>query len=78
MNCITHQYPLPTCAIHGEDSSVRVTARVVGISKVGMPKVVIDMDGVKGIPLTEIHKLETFLTSVYDWRRLAFNKGEIK
>lgn len=43
-----------------------------------MPKVVIDMDGVKGIPLTEIHKLETFLTSVYDWRRLAFNKGEIK
>lgn len=69
MNCITHQYPLPTCAIHGEDSSVRVTARVVGVSKVGMPK---------GIPLTEIHKLETFLTSVYDWRRLAFNKGEIK
>ena len=41
-------------------------------------QVVIDMDGVKGIPLTEIHKLETFLTSVYDWRRLAFNKGEIK
>lgn len=78
MNCITHQCPLPTCAIHGEDSSVRVTARVVGVSKVGMPKVVIDMDVVKGIPLTEIHKLETFLTSVYDWRRLAFNKGEIK
>lgn len=75
MNCITHRYPLPTCAIHGEDSSVRVTARVVGVSKVGMPKVVIDMDGVKGIPLTEI---QTFLTSVYDWRRLAFNKGEIK
>lgn len=32
MNCNTHRYPLPTCAIHGEDSSVRVTARafVVG------------------------------------------------
>ena len=78
MNRITHQYPLPTCAIHGEDSSVRVTARVVGVSEVGMPEVVIDLDGVKGIPLTEIHKLETLLTSFYDWRRLAFNKGEIK
>lgn len=78
MNCITHRYPLPTCAIHGEDSSVRVTARVVSEPEIGMPKIVIDMDGVKGIPLTEIHKLETFLTSVYDWRRLAFNKGEIK
>ena len=75
---VTSSNPTAGGACTGTGVGPTKITRVVGVSKVGMPEVVIDMDGVKGIPLTEIHKLETFLTSVYDWRRLAFNKGEIK
>lgn len=78
MKHITNRYPLPSCAIHGEEKSIRVTARMVGVSPAGMPRVVVDMGDLKGVPLAELHNFENFLTSVYDWRRLACTKGEIK
>lgn len=62
----------PTTALHGKDGSVRVVARVERVAPSGMPVVVIDIGEVKGIPLSEIHKIEEFLTRVYDWRRNSF------
>lgn len=69
---------LPNCAIHGEDDSVRITARIVEVLPSGMPKVVIDFGDVKGVTLYELQKLEVFLMRVYDWRREYFVEGRTK
>lgn len=64
--------PLPVAAVHGEEGSLRVVARVVDIPESKFPKVVIDLGDIKGIPLCEFQKLEDFFTRVYDWRRDHF------
>lgn len=66
------KHTTPTTAIHGEEGSVRIVARVVSEPEIGMPKVVVDIGDVKGIPLTELQKIEDFATRVYDWRRTRF------
>ncbi len=66
----------PTTALHGKDGSVRVVARVESVAPSGMPIVVIDIGDVKGIPLSEVHKFEEFLTRVYDWRRNGFMESK--
>lgn len=64
--------PLPVTAVHGEEGSLRVVARVVEVPKTKFPKVVIDLGEAKGIPLSEFQKLEEFVMRVYDWRREHF------
>lgn len=70
--------PLPAVAVHGEEGSLRVTARVVEIPESKFPKVVIDLGDIKGVPLTEFQKLEEFFIRVYDWRRDHFIEERTK
>ena len=62
----------PSIALHGEKDSVKVSARVAGTSDSGMPIMVVDIGELKGVPLHQLHKLEGFLTFIYDWRREHF------
>lgn len=70
--------PLPVAAVHGEEGSLRVVARVVEIPESKFPKVVIDLGDIKGVPLSEFQKLEEFVMRVYDWRRDHFIEERTK
>ncbi len=69
---------IPVCALHGDEESLVVKPRVVKYEPGKFPEVVVDFGDVKGVTLSQLHKLEDLITRTYDYRRALFCHPELR